>query len=329
MSKGIGRKMQVGIAKETSRGTAESAATYWAPFSEAEINEKDEKALVDMSYGLIEESQGEEIVKQWAEATVKAPVTDKHFGLLLLAALGSVSTGDNADSDSSVKDHTFSVAQSAQHQALTLFLDDPLGGQDYKHAMGVLSSLELNYERGKFIEYSANFMAKKGQTASLSPATTTEYRFLPQHLSFKLASDISGLDGASAISIKSLKLTIEKNVESDDVLGSVAPADFLNKSFTITGELEAIWQNESDFKTAALAGTAKAMRIDLVNSGVTIGNAANPRLKIDLAKVVFGEFANPIKINDVMVQSLSFKAHYSTGDTKMVEALMTNTVASY
>lgn len=329
MSKGIGRLMQVGLAKETTRGTVESAATYWIPFSEAEINEKDEKALVDMSYGLIEESQGEEIVKQWAEGSLKGPVTDKSFGLILLATLGAVSTGDNADSDATVKDHTFTVAQSAQHQALSVFLDDPLGGQDYKHAMGVISSLELNYETGKFIEFTANFMAKKGESATNTPATTTEYRFLPQHLTFKLASNISGLGAASAISIKSLKLNIEKNVESDDVLGSVAPADFLNKQFTITGELEAIWQNESDFKTAALAGTAKAMRIDLVNSNQTIGNSANPRLKIDLAKVIFSEFANPIKINDVMIQTLSFKAHYSQSDTKLIEALMTNTVASY
>lgn len=329
MAKGIGRKLQVGIAKETSRGTAESSATYWAPFSEAEISEKDEKVLVDQSYGLIEESQGQDIVKQWAEGNIKAPLTDKHFGLILLAALGSVSTADNADSDPSVKDHTFTVAQSAQHQALTLFMDDPVGGQDYKFAMGVLTALEISYERGKFIEYSADFMAKKGATASLSPATTTENRFLPHHLTFKIASDISGLSGATPIALKSLKLKIEKNVESDDVLGSIAPADFLNKQFTITGELEAIWQNETDFKTATLAGTAKAMRIDLVNTGVTIGSAANPRLKIDLAKVVFGDFSTPIKLNDVMVQSVSFKAHYSAGDSKLVEALLTNAVSSY
>lgn len=329
MAKGIGRRIQVGIAKETTRGTAESSATYWAPFSEAEVVDKDEKVIADPSRGIIEDSEGQEIVSQWAEASITAPLTDKHFGLILLAAFGGLSTGDNADSDASVKDHAFTVSQSAQHQALTLFLDDPIGGQDYSHALGVLNSLEISYERNQFVQYVANFMAKKGATATLSPASTSESRFLPQHLSLKLASNLSGLDAATAIPVKSLKINIEKNVEKDDVLGSLAPADFLNKQFTVTGELEAIWQNESDFKTAALAGTAKAMRIDLVNTGVTIGNSANPRFKLDLAKVIFSEFSNPIRVNDVMMQTLTFKASYSISDSSMISALLTNTVASY
>ncbi|MDQ3158808.1 MAG: phage tail tube protein [bacterium] len=328
MSKGIGRILQVGVAKETVRGTSEAAATYYIPFSDASIEEKDEKALRNQSRGIIEESVGEDIVRQWAEGSITAPLTDKSFGLILLATFGTCTTGANVDGSGTIKDHVFTVAQSAQHQALSIFLDDPLGGQDYKFAMGVISSLEINYERGKFIEFSANFMSKKGATATLTPSATTENLFLPNHFVFKVASAQSGLTAATAIPMKSLKLSIEKNVEADDVLGSLAPADFLNKQFIITGELEAIWQNESDFKTAALAGTAQAMRLDLLHT-VTIGTAAKPQLRIDLNSVVFGEFKTPIKIDDVMVQTLSFKAHYSTTDSKMVTATLTNAVASY
>lgn len=329
MSKGIGRLIQFGIARETTRGTSESAATYWIPVDDLEVDDKDERVLDEQSRGVIEGSVGESLTKQYAMATVKAPLTDKSFPLVLYSALGSLSTGDNADSDASIKDHTITVGQSAQHQALSLFVDDPLGGQDYKHAMGVTTGLEIAYERGKFIGYSATYKAKKGATATLTPALTAENRFLPHHVVFKIASAQSGLTAASAMQIKSLKLTIAPDVEDDDVLGNLAPVDFLNKSFKISGTLEATWQNESDFKTASLLTTAKAMRIDLINTDVTIGNAANPQLRIDLHSVTFKPVTRAIKLNDIVKQTLTFTAHYNTTDSKMITVTATNAVASY
>ena len=40
MGKGIGRQIQFGIAKETSRGTAEAAATFWIPWTSLALDEK-------------------------------------------------------------------------------------------------------------------------------------------------------------------------------------------------------------------------------------------------------------------------------------------------
>ncbi len=328
MSKGIGRLFGVGIAKETSRGTPISSASFWIPFGEAAVEEKDQKVTDEQSFGVIEDSLGQSIVKQWAEVNIKAPIGDKHFPLLLFAALGGLSTGANADASGNVKDHTITVAQSAQHQSLTVFLKDPLASADYKHALGVVESLEIEYQLGKFLEYSASLRAKKGTSASLSTAYAAENRFLPQHLTFKLASTLAGLGAASATNIRSLKLKISKNVEDDDVLGSVAPNDFLNKEFMIEGELEALWNDET-FKTLALAATPQAIRLDLKNTDATIGTAANPQIRIDLAKVVFKEITRPIKINDLVKQTLSFKAHYSASDTKMITILVTNLQASY
>lgn len=329
MSKGIGRLFQVGIARETTRGTAISSAAYWIPFSELALEEKDTKVVDDMSYGVIEDTQGQSIIKQWAEGKLKAPIGDRHFPLILYSVLGSLSTGANADGSGNVKDHTITVGQTAQHQSLTYFLDDPLASADYKHANGVATSLEISYEMGKFLEYSLNIKAQKGVSTTNTPSTTAENRFLPQHVTFKLASSYSGLGAASAQVIKSLSLKFDNNIEDDYVLGSLAPADFLNKQFMIEGTLEAMWQNESDFKTFVLAGTSKAMRIDIVNSDVTIGTSANPEIKIDLAKVVFEAVTRPIKVNDMVKQTLNFKAHYSQSDTKMVQIVATNLITSY
>jgi len=329
MSKGIGRLMQFGIAKETVRGTPEAGAAYWIPFSELDFNEKFTLVNDEQSRGIIEDAVGQSKVKEWSEGSVKAPIGDKHFALILNSVLGALSTGANADPSNQVKDHTITVAQNSQHQALSLFIDDPLSGQDYKHGNGMIPSLEINYELNKFLDYSLNLKAKKGLVAALTPSATAENRFLPQHVVFKLAATYAGLGAASAMNIRSMSIKFEQNIEDDNVLGSVAPGDFLNKQFAVTGTLEALWQNETDYKQAALLTTAKAMRIDLKNTDVTIGTAANPEVRIDLAKVIFKEITRPVKTNDLVRQTLSFKASYSISDALMVSALVTNLVTSY
>jgi len=327
--KGLGNQLQVGFAKEAVRGTAEVAATFYLPFQDAQVDDKDEKAELNVGIGVIETSVDEKITKQFAEISVKGPVGDKIIPLILLGTLGTCTTGDNADTDVTIKDHVLTVAQSAQHQSLSVFLDDPLSAVDYKHGLGCVESLELSYEQGKFIEYALKMKAKKGETATLTPATTTENYFLPQHFSFKIASALAGLDAASAVVIKSMKLKIGKKLEEDFNLGSLTATDFLISGLTIEGDLEAVWQDEATFKTAALAGTAKAMRIDLKNTDVTIGAAANPEIKIDLARVIFKELTRPFKVGEIVKQSLSFKAHYSIADSKSITITCTNNTASY
>ena len=329
MSKALGRQYAVGIAKEAVRGTAEAAATYYPPFSEANVDESVEFAENDQAYGVIEDAVGADIVKQYSTINVKMPVGDKSFPLILLAALGTLSTGDNADSDASIKDHTITVAQSVQHQALTVFLNDPVGGNDYKHALGMVESVGITVEMGKYVEASLVMRAKKGATATLTPTITTENRFLPQHVSLKLAADLSGLGAASALTIKSLNLSISKNLEDDDIVGDDDPADFNNKQFTIEGEFEANWESEATYKTIMQAGTYKAMRIGMTNAGVTIGSAANPKIQIDLARVLLKEVTRPIKVNDIVRQTISFKAYYSQTEAETITVVATNAVASY
>lgn len=325
MSKGIGRLLQIGIAKETSRGTAIAAMTYAIPFAELDFDDKDQRVIDEQSYGVIESSVSESIVSQWAEGNLKAPIGDKHFPLILYSLLGTL-TGT---ATGSAYTHTITVAQSSQHQSLTFFVDDPLSGQDYKHALSVISELEISYERERFLSYSATIMAKKGATATLTPATVNENRFLPQHLTFKVATGTAGLAAATAIALKSGSLRISQNIEPDNVLGNVAPQDFLTKQFVVEGELEAIWQNESDFKTASLAGTQQAMQLDVVNSAVDLGGGVNPELKITLNKVQFQPIGKIIKLNDIVMQRVAFRAHYHSGDGAMITIAATNAVSSY
>jgi hypothetical protein len=61
MAKGIGRIFSIGIAKETTRGTAIASASYWLPFADAAIEEKFDNVTQDEAYGIIEDSVGSSV----------------------------------------------------------------------------------------------------------------------------------------------------------------------------------------------------------------------------------------------------------------------------
>ena len=395
-AKGIGRLFSIGIAKESTRGTAKSSADYWLPFSDASIDEKFSNVTQDEAYGIIEDSVGQFRTKNWAEGTLKVPMTDKSLPLLLLAQLGGMAVATHSG-ESIVYDHTATVGQSAQHQSLTLFIHDPLSGVDYSHALGVIHKTDIDIELKKFAELSLSVKAIKGVSqSSFSPSILAENRFLPQYMSFvsaptvagatgtltatgtassttaltglsisttllKIGMTVSGTNvaagttitaivsasavtlstattgsatsftfGGAAVQLKSLKLSIDSNIEDDEVLGSVAPVDFLNKELKVSGTLEAIWQNESDFKTVALAtpNVGQAMFIDIKNTDITLGSSSHPEVAITLDQVYFTEFGRPIKIKDLVYQTVKFVASYSLANSEMIKIVTTNLVST-
>lgn len=325
MPKAIGRLVNLGIGKETTRGTAVTP-TYWLFKTELDWQEKIEQAIEESSVGVIADAIDAQIVKKWAEGSFGGSIMDKSIGLILLSLFGSV-TSSVKGGETTVYEHTFSLENTAQHPSLTLGIDDPW--QDYQFALAMIESLEIRYERGKFVSFTANFKSKKGTPATLTASYSAENPFRPQDLVFKIAANLAGLDAASAVNIKSATLRFEKNLEIDDVLGSVDPADILNKQFVCTGTIEALFEDEATFKTAFMEDTAKALRFDLTNTAVTIGTASNPKLRFDLAKVKFSELTRATPIGDLVAQTIGFKAFYSIGDSKLFACVLTNLVSSY
>ena len=139
--------------------------------------------------------------------------------------------------------------------------------------------MDIDAQLKKFVQLSCSARAQKGVSqSSFTPVHFAENRFIPQYMTFKYATAVAGLSGATAITLKNIKLTIDESIEDQEVLGSVAPADFLNKEFKVEGQLEAIYQNLTDFKNVSLAtpNVAQAMLIDLMNTDVTLGQRNEP-----------------------------------------------------
>lgn len=324
MSKFIGRLADIGVAKETSRGTAESSASFWLKKLSLSLDDGIEQVVDESSVGVIEDSADAKVVGKFATGEIEGYIGDKSFGLVLLAALGSVST--SGPSQSTVYTHAFSVLQSAQHPSLTLFLDDP--NQDYKYPLAVLDTLEIDATVGAFAKFTAGFRSKAGETATLSPSYVEENGFLPQHITLKYADDEDDLDSGTEVSVRSVKVSIAKNVEDDRKLGSLAQADILNRQFSVEGTIEMVF-DANTFKTFMLGDTAKAVRLQLTNSDVTIGSSLHPQITIDMAKVKFSSFEKTYDSNETVIATVNFKAFYSTTESEMITVELVNTQSSY
>lgn len=391
----IGRLVQLGTAKETTRGTTPASASFWPAWEGDLVLDENRKSVADEStYGIIENAIDEQQVKRWVEGTLKGPITDTSFGLMLYSIFGGYAHGTHSG-ESVVYDHTFTVAESAQHQSLSLYIHDT-SVQDYSHANCIVHKLELEYALQKFVSFSASIMGLKGAAQSAySPSVTQENRFPAPYATLGIAQTVAGVNGtltatgtaastihvtalsisttllqvgmtvtgtnvptgativaivsatafdlsaattgavgtmtfgALVVPVKSMKLTIDAGGESFDVLGSLDPSDFFNKEFKVTGTIEAIFRNESDFKTQFLSTDSQTFQIILKNTSITLGTSTNPALTITLDQVYITKLPLKRSVKDLVYQTVTFEATYSIANSEMIKAVLTNTTSSF
>lgn len=326
MSKFIGRLVDVGIGKESVRGTV-VVPSFWIPKMEFTHDDKIEQVIDESSVGVIEDAQDASVISKFSEGSIKGRTLDKSFGLWLLAALGQVSSATKSG-ETIVKEHTFTVKQDSQHPSLTVSVKDPNVGTGLQYALSVINTLEFNIELGKYIEYTIVYRGKKKVLGSVTPSYTQENFWLPQHGEFKHAISKAGLAAATPVNIKRFNFTITKNVEDDRVIGNVDQIDILNRAFTVEGSIELHYEDIA-FVDFLLNDASRAIQIALTNPDVIIGVSSNPKLLFEFAKVKLSEVARTQDNNEIVRQTLSFKSFYSLSDAQSLRAILTNLQVSY
>lgn len=325
MSEILKRKFNIGIGKETTRGTKVVPAIWLKPTSE-DYNDNVDVVATERSMGVIEDSDDQVVVKNFSSGVFAGEIFDKSFGYFLLGAIGQVASVEKVG-DSGVYDHTFSVLQSAQHPSLTVEIKR--GDIEQKaYANAVVESLKISSAVNEYVMFEVAMRGKAGVAGTATPSYVTENYFLAKNIAVKLADTYGDIGSAVAIDVKNVELNINKNIEDKDLISNDGPADFLNKQMVIEGTME-MYFADVYARDYALNGTSKAMQIVMENTGVTLGNSSTPKLVINLAKVKFSDA--PIKggNNDLASVEISFKAFYSPSDSKSIEAILTNTQASY
>lgn len=325
MAKYIGRLIELGVGRETTRGTG-VAPTYLVPQTSFSFDDKVTKAREESGIGRIEDSDAAFVTTKYGEGELESEIRSSSFGLFLYAMLGSLSTSGPSDS---AYTHSFSVQNGNQHQSLTFLVEDPNTTEMYKLVM--LNELEIMAELDEIVKFTASFMGKQGTGSTQSaPAITSESKFTKKHLAVKIAANLAGIAAASTISVKSLRLTITKNVVLDDVLGTAEPEDILNQQLQVEGEITLNYTDET-YKNYMKNGTMRAMEIKWVNTDDTIGVSTNPSLTIQLPNVDFFDWEPNYALDEIVGQTITFKGNYdiSGGNAVISTCQLVNTVASY
>lgn len=325
MSEILKRRYNIGIGKETSRGTKATPKYWLKPLSE-EYNDKIEVVASERAFGVIEDSEEVVVKKKYSAGKISGEVFDKSFGLFLLGAIGQVSSVPKAE-DLSVYDHIFSVLQSAKHPTLTV--EVKRGDNEQKaYPNCVIESLKIESQANEYVKFEAQLKGKAGSVSDGIPGYETENYFMGKDVSVKLADNLAGLDGATPVDARKIEINIAKNIEEDKRLGTHEPNDYLNKEFSVEGTLEILFR-DTTLKNWALNGSKKALRIDIVDTSTAIGISSHPSLRFDLAKIKFKDPVEGGDNNDIVKVTVGFKSLYSSSEAKSIEAILTNLETSY
>lgn len=320
----IGRKVDVGIGKETVRGTG-VPATFTLPKTKIDFEAKANKAVSGEGLGNISAMGNQAVVTGlFSEGSIEGELNANSFGLILLATLGSSSP---AAYGTGYK-HTFTVLNSNQHTSLSLHFQDEIGDIQFKMCM--VDSLEISINNEDIVQFTLGLKGRKVHDGTYTPSYAADYKFMGRDVIFKVAAATANLAAATAISVKDLKITINKNTEFNWVLGTLEPEDINNRNLKIEGSITLNYEDRT-WRNYMLNGDTKALGIKLTNPRDAVGGGTNyAEFYIEFPKVHFSEWESQRDNDDIVTQKINFTALYDIATSKLIsDCYITNTTASY
>lgn len=318
MSKFVGRRGNVAIGRESTRGVVPSTL-FWLPFSKMSFDDKTVTVREKQGLGKIADGDSSYVTQLNAEGDVESEVYDKALGCLLTGVFGANST----PSGGGPYTHTYTLTNTNQHQSLSVVYQDPDQTKVFPNAM--IDNWKMTVDQNGIVQHAFGFKSKVSRDWSTLTANYTSLgsKFLHQHLSFKLASTIGGLSAATGISLKKLEVEIKKNAMFDSVLGTVEPEDVLNQQLSVDINFELL-KTDDTYRQLELAGTYKAMEIKLTNGASSI-------LTLQLPRVSFDKWEQDRKLDDIVSQKITGHGNYDAANALDIISTITlvNQQASY
>lgn len=158
---------------------------------------------------------------------------------------------------------------------------------------------------------------------SLTPSFTDENVFTGVGAVVKFATNLAGLTGATAVSLKSVRLSIEKNTTDVVALGSDDVDTLHNQQFSVTGEFEAIFRDLT-FLDAVRNSTKQALSITITGKNL-IGATKKAQLTLTMPRVSLEDWKRSDDANGIVTQTFGFVAEFSAADAMTINAALQNT----
>jgi hypothetical protein len=325
-----GEDILFGVGAETTKGTA-VAPSIWIPGRSAvSAGSRVNKVPVKETRATKMPSIGSEIVQKSGGGALDFNARVISLGYILKSLLGSVSSGAVA-SQAGAYDHVFTLlANEPEHPTLTGALSQPGAAQDYEFVRMLVTALTLNWPIDDLLNGSFEFVAEsEAAHAAYTPSFgTADHYFRPQDTTVKLAANLAGLAGATAMKVREASLDISNSGRMLQHLGDV------EGDAAIVGDLEVTGDFSVDYADATLhdvftANTYKALSIKSERTDVTIGVSTFPSITIELPRITFESYDADRPIDDIVSEGIGFAAHYSISDSLGIRITLRNTQANY
>lgn len=324
-----GEDINLGIARETVRGTPEAPATFIAGRTPTGVRLVVDKTPIRETRGGGMSSQGSVPVMKRAEGDLEFNVKNGSIGYLLLSLLGQVNSAANGDAYS----HVFTILTgNPQHPTLTLALSQ-LGMQDYRYKKAIVTSLEIRTPVDDLVNATASFVGVDEEAVSDFTVAfpSTDHYFRHYDVTIKMAANVAGLAAASAMSVKEFSISMVNNGRVNQNIGELNPGDVLGIMHEITGSLVLDYTDET-YHDIYAGEEYRAMQITMKRTDVElddVDDTINPEVTIVLPKVSFTNNEPDRPIDDIVSQGIEFMAHYDEDESKGIEVTIVNEIANY
>lgn len=326
MAEWIGRRGNLGVAREITRGTNPGTPDFWVQRTEMTFQDRVTKVVSGEAHGHIDDATDSYPTERFGQGTVGGEVRDDIIGIFFYALLGTIQTVDNTGDYT----HTLTEENSNQHQSLTLFWDDP-NNDDASFKLAMITSMSLSVETGQLATFSIDFESQPSDdSADLTSAYTSQNQFVSHFVNIRLASAVGGLGAATDLPIKSFTITFSKNTSRDHNFGTITPTEIHNQQFMVEGSFT-LNNEDNTYRNYMRDNTYQALRLAMVNTDVTLGGSNNPTVQIDLSRCHFFDWDRNVALDEISGQTINFKGLSDiTNSLNIVnEVVVINETASY
>lgn len=318
-----GRFIEIGVAVEASRGVAEATVDRWAKNVEANVISRTQKAVDDNKRGVLEDSEGARVVREWFDGDLSGILHADMVGYFLLNIYGSV---ESTLVGSGVYEHVFNTLQSIEHPTLTIFRRDSTIARA-KYAGAVVNTLEISASTDDYVRFVANLIAKSEASHALSSTYADEYDFIGKDITVKIAATEGGLAGATATKVKNVSIKYDLGAISDFVLGSENPDSVYNAKKSIMIEFTKNF-DDTTFEDLFKSDDYKYMSVT-IEGDANLGGGNPPSITWVFNKVQVQDWERAGGQDALVEETVTLKAFYNEDDAKQDEVTLQNLTTAY
>lgn len=330
MSVKLGRQIPVGFGKETTRLTALSAATFWAPYTEFDLQKRQEFDDNNSAAGVRESMFDRRVEHEFVEGNIGGFIDTDSVAWLNFFLFGQVSNVQEATSGA--YKGTFLSLNNVQLPTATFFYSRP-GTVGNLRARGVsVNSLELSVEAKGQATFTAGLIGLEETTdpGTPTPAITAPTRRLQsRHFKLFTATTVAGLGAGTEVILRSASLNMQNNNALDEALGNLNPVDNFGQNFTAELQMSGVLKTAA-FETLRNTGTKSAFRLQGEDTAAaSLGTSAlKPMLRYEIAPSLV-EVTYSQSLDEVVMFDATVQATFSVSDAFAIRGYVQNLISTY